>query len=370
MICKKCKKEIDDNSIFCMLCGHKQTSRVKSNKVRGNGQGSVYKLPNGTWRAAVTLYYTPIETIDGTLPKKRRIYKTKSGFKTKKEAIDYLHTLQNEKALKKEIKLFEIYDIWSPSHYANISNSAQSTYKTAYKKIAALHHRYISDIRLAEMQAIIDNTQGGYYPKKDIKVLLNQLFRYALIEDYIEKNYAEYIKLPPLEKPKKDAFTLDERNKLWNDYNAGNDFTGYILIMIYTGMRYGEISTILKKNIFLDNKYMIGGIKSEAGKNREIIIRDDILPIVIKFYNKCEKLLLEISEKEFYEQFKLTLIRSGVRSLDPHCCRHTLATMMAEDGVPPAIIKAVCGHKSYSTTIGYTHIKLDEKLKAMNKLKK
>jgi len=43
---------------------------------------------------------------------------------------------------------------------------------------------------------------------------------------------SSYLKLPPLTKSNKDAFDLGEIKLLWEDYNKGNDFTGYILIMI------------------------------------------------------------------------------------------------------------------------------------------
>jgi len=69
------------------------------------------------------------------------------------------------------------------------------------------------------MQEIADGVDGGYYPKQDIKVLLNILYRYAIINDYCSKNYAEYIKLPPLEQSKKDTFTSDEIKKRWGDYD-------------------------------------------------------------------------------------------------------------------------------------------------------
>ena len=83
MICVKCSAEIPENSNFCNICGAKQVVLARGTKKRGNGLGSAYKLPSGSWAAQITLgYYMQ----DGV--KKRKI-KRKKAFKshllTKKE---------------------------------------------------------------------------------------------------------------------------------------------------------------------------------------------------------------------------------------------------------------------------------------------
>lgn len=237
-----------------------------------------------------------------------------------------------------------------------------------------IYHRQFAGLKTVDLQRVIDNAKSldgkglSRRSKADIKSLFNNMYKYAIRNDIANKNYAEFIVLPKKEKPKKDAFTKAEIKKLWKDYESGNEFTGYILIMIFTGMRFGEISTIKKSNIHLAEKYMIGGIKTDAGINRQIPICNKILPIVQKIYSQNKKKLLEIHEKVFYNSFYATLKRIGIRRLNPHCCRHTFFTLMANADVQPAIITETGGHEDYQTTMGYTHIKLNEKLKAVNKL--
>ena len=60
--------------------------------------------------------------------------------------------------------------------------------------------------------------------------------------------------------------------------------------------------------------------------------------------------------------------RTKIRGLNPHCCRHTCATVLAEENVPAAIIKEILGHANYATTLGYTHISIDKKIEAINKI--
>ena len=55
--CKKCGQEMPDEAVYCMMCGKKLTIQKKATKQRGNGQGTVYKAPNGKYVAEVTLYF-------------------------------------------------------------------------------------------------------------------------------------------------------------------------------------------------------------------------------------------------------------------------------------------------------------------------
>ena len=154
MLCVKCKKEIDDDSDFCKFCGKAQVKTLtRSKKKRGNGQGSVYRLPNGTYRAVVTLGY-----LDG-----KRITKTKTGFKTKKEAVDFLPLLKNNYEEKKQITFSELFSVWKQTHYQTIGKSKQSSYNTAYRRCEPLYFRDASTIKLVDMQEVVDRCPGGYY---------------------------------------------------------------------------------------------------------------------------------------------------------------------------------------------------------------
>lgn len=86
--------------------------------------------------------------------------------------------------------------------------------------------------------------------------------------------------------------------------------------------------------------------------------------------NFCVQLkkLLEMHEKVFYNLYYTVIEQLGIRKLNPHCCRHTFFTLMADAGVQPAVITETGGHEDYSTTMQYTHIKPEKKLEAVNSL--
>lgn len=347
-------------------------------KTRGNGQGTAYKLPNGKWRAEVTLGYETIKDEETGKERKKRICKTKSGFKTKRDALAYIGQLRADAMeVNPRIQFRELYDKWSDTHFQTITKDTQNCYAAAYAHSKSLHYQVFADIKTQDLQAAIDECELGRRTKQNMKALWTCMYNYAIANDYISKNYAQFVKLPKKEESKKDAFTAEERDKLWKYYESGHDFAGYILIMIYTGMRYGEISKVLKADIHIKEQYLIGGIKTEAGKDRVIPLCKKILPVIKRLTTtdienvcsaKSEK-LLDMSEKKYYCRVADALKGAGVRILPPHCCRHTTATALAEAGVQPAIIKAILGHTDYSTTMQYTHVqKLPEMLEAINKI--
>ncbi|KAF1680739.1 tyrosine-type recombinase/integrase [Veillonella sp. R32] len=74
----------------------------------------------------------------------------------------------------------------------------------------------IQKIRLAQLQDIVDNCGLSAANKRQIKVTLNAVFTVAYENDYIQKNYAELIKLPALGKSDKHKpYSLDDLQTLW-----------------------------------------------------------------------------------------------------------------------------------------------------------
>lgn len=72
----------------------------------------------------------------------------------------------------------------------------------------------------------------------------------------------------------------------------------------------------------------------------------------------------------FYAAYYEACERAGVRSLTPHSCRHTYITRLTRAKVAPATIQKGARHSDYKTTLGYTHLNIDDVLVAVNALEK
>ena len=67
-------------------------------------------------------------------------------------------------------------------------------------------------------------------------------------------------------------------NLLWKRKNESD--VQIILCMIYTGVRITQVPNYEKDSV-MDKKYMTGGIKTKAGKNRPIPLADKFIVQII-----------------------------------------------------------------------------------------
>ena len=332
-------------------------------KKRGNGQGSVYKLANGKWCAERTIGYDAAGL---------RKTKKKSGFHTKKEALAFLQSEKEGKSYEKII-VEQVYQMILPE-LQMLSKSKQIAYHIAYRRIFPLKYRVISEIRLPEMQRLLDDAPGSFYPKRDVKALLRKIFRYAVINGWCEKDYTQYLRLPPCQEPKKQSYTEDDLARMWDGYShaeAGSTsrlILASALIMVYTGMRTVEMLSAKKGDVHFKEHYLTCGIKTTTGKNRLIPICQKIEPVLREVYMASRDRLIPYGHNLFYEKYKEVMANLHVSPLPPGCCRHTFNTRLAKKGVQPAVIQKAAGHKDYKTTIGYTHMDIRDVLDAVNKL--
>lgn len=336
--------------------------RTQNKKSRGNGTGSVYKLQDGKWKAVVILGYK-----EGL----RAVRRTKT-CRTKKEALAVLPTLKLNPIIdKSSMKFEEVYKEWAQVHYPRISKSAEKGYYYTYEKYCQnLKYLKFGDLRTVHLQKIVDECPYSLRVKKQLKVLFSAIYKYAMQNDIVIKNYAAFIVLPKEERKRKDAFTPEEINKIWDAYNTGEYILKCFLLMIYTGFRLGEMLAIKKSDVNIEEKIIIGGAKTSAGKGRHVPICDKILPVIMHCLDGEGEKLIDKTRENIYKQYRPALEKANVRILNPHCCRHTAATALTIAKVEPAIIKEIIGHSSYSFTVdNYVHISDDEKLAAMNKLK-
>ena len=353
MLCIKCKKDMPVNALYCPWCGRKQ-EKDKNTHRRGNGTGTVFKR-GSTWTAQVTLYTVGVKTEDGV--KVKRKYRTKGGFATKREAVMYLETLRTQEERRCPTFL-ELYALWEKTDLPKLSESKQTAYRKARERIDPVMGRKIDSVTTAQLQALVDENAQSYYTARDMKVLLSHLYKRALPDQFVAQNLAQYIVLPELDESDAEAFSEVEVARMWQAYADGDQFVGYLLLMIYSGMMPGELFSCRKDMINLDNCEIYGcGKKTKTRKTQALVFSDRVRPVVEDLVNaaKGEK-LVSVRKDAWYDEYHKTTARIGVRDLPPYSCRHTTGTMAAESNLNAAIIQKVMRHAKITTSQRYIHL--------------
>ncbi len=337
-----------------------------------SGYGGIVKL-KGNRRKPYQVRLTKGFTDEG-----KQIYMYLGYYAKRGEALEALAEYNSSPydITRETITFAEVYKKWSNEHFKKVSSSSIERYSNAYRKYCkSLYKMRFKDIRLTHLQAVIDNCGMAHPTRASIKTLFAVLTKFAMKNDIVDKDYAQYVDVGQREgKINRKPFTQEEIDKLFK-YVDTFDYLDTILIMIYSGLRVGEMLDLRIENIHLEERYMVGGSKTNAGKNRIIPINKKIEPFIRKYYeeNKDKEYLIINSlgrhmEYSNYRREKFDNIMEKLRmEHKPHDARHTFASLMDSAGANKLCIKRIIGHSSQDITEDiYTHKTLEELIEAID----
>lgn len=355
MQCIKCKVTIPDDSRFCPYCGRKQVAEPRRALKRPNGAGTVYKLQGRRrrpWVAAknkVVLGY----------------------YETKTAALEALNRLSGRDVDERYNMTFaQVFEEWKGEHFKELTNAGQEAYTNSYKAFSALHSIKFRELRTADYQAVIDENVHKPQMVKKYKQLLNQLSKWAQREEIITTNYSQFVRLPSVPKKEKEIFSDDDIRKMRQN---GSETAKIILMLLYTGMRIGELFQLPLADYH--ESYVIGGEKTEAGRNRVIPIRPEGRAYFAYFAEQADGPLLisgytgQHNLNNFRRRNYYPLLDSlGIERKTPHATRHTYASWARKEGIEPEILQKILGHADYTTTANiYVHTDIQDLVKAVEK---
>ena len=376
--CPECELQVSDKALFCPHCGFPFKTNSEKSLPRKNRK--YQRLPNGfgqitelkrpglrnRFRAMVsegkTEYGKPIQ----------KLLRPKAYFPTYKDAYEaLLEYHRNPYDLSKDLTIKEVYEKWLAEYKGN-----QVPYTSAWQYCGILYNMKARDIRARHIKGCINNGVK-YKDEKEIPVPLSakprikQLFTlildYALEYEIVDKNYARTFKLPEeisieIEENKEHhiAFTDEEMEKLWS--NQSVPLVDTILFQCYTGWRPQELCELKISNVNLEDHYIVGGMKTKAGKERTVPIHPKAQAIAQKYYDLAQQYrseylfnvpnkwhseqIIPLKYDRYYKDFKNIIEQLGLDpNHKPHDPRKQFVTMAKKAKVDIYAIKRIVGHR-------------------------
>lgn len=301
---------------------------------------------------------------------------------TKAEGIQMLAEYNNNpfdiKASK--ITFQEVYERWSKENFPTISDSNVKGYEASYKVCGTLYNKVFKEMKLADLQFVVDTCDKNYPTLKKLKSLFSQLYDYVMKNDICNKNYSVFVDIAKFkdknpDKRNRNKFTKAEVKRLWE--LAEDPYYQIVLMLIYNGCRISEFLDLKKDDVHLDEQYFdVIASKTENGL-RKVPIADKVLPFYKVWFegSRCEYLLHTPDQKHFdyrnyYDSYFTPLMEQIGFDHKPHDTRHTCISMLTEAHVDQTMIKKIVGHSGAMTLTErvYTHLDIDTLVEAINKI--
>lgn len=386
----KCAAQLPDTAKYCLCCGRKQTAVARRRRVHANGQGCVYKLSNGKWRAEKTLGYRleppPDGSPPGTMPKKKRVTVTRSDFKTRSEALAALPELTAKTKADRarsssgtptarkgdQITLKELYDQWEPTHQR--SRQTMDCYRSGFRLFEPLWDLPMTDIDVDDLQDCLDESDKGKRTKENARAALGLVYKYGIPRNAVPKdrNLAQYLRINAGSGGSKEGFTAAELEKIRNAAAEGDQTAQLVYCHCYLGFRPTALLILQIADYDRAERALVGGIKTDAGKRRTVTVSPKIQGYVDAFvggrssgpvFAKASGAAMSLPDYraalyELLEQLGIDnpVDEQGRHRLTPHSCRHTFATLMKRVDAPDKDKLELIGHTSTTQLRAYQDV--------------
>lgn len=395
--CPECAHDVSDKAVACPNCGYPMNMpsttkpRIRNGRPTKmpNAYGSITKM-SGKRRKPYRVRVTDRWVIDDKTGRSKQLRPTLGYFETREEAMIALATYnENPYDINTDnITFSEVYEKWSDGYFRTLSNpSSARTIKAAYSYCNGLYNMRMQDIRVSHLEGTIINAQVGDSTKARIKSLFNMLYRYAVANDIVEKDYASvmFVNGNPIKRSRsRDVipFTQEEIQMLWNNLEE-IPFVDMILIEIYSGWRPQELAILKTDDVDITSGTMRGGLKTDAGKNRIVPIHPLIKPLIEKRMSEAAALQSEylfndtngqqgtyMTYDKYRSRFDKVMKRLNLKH-HPHETRHTFITKAKSCAVDEYILKLIVGHAIADITEKvYTHRTIEQLKNEMEKITK
>lgn len=293
---------------------------------------------------------------------------------------DYNKTHNHHSPPGHQITLEELYHRWLPAHTADTapSKSTLCSYENSFKHLSSLHQEPFSSLKYMDYQRIIDGMRKSglsYSSCKKVRSLISLLEKYAVKIELINKCYAPMLSIGKNKAVRPHhPFSRQKINLLW--VHCDEPGVDTVLILLYTGMRVGEMLALQKTDVNIRQGYIRITKSKTASGIRTIPIHHRIFPLIVRRMKSSGSSLIADSEGKQYDYSCYCIIwREVMHSIKAdghttHDCRHTVVTLLDNAGSNETAKRRILGHAGGDVTERvYTHKGLRQLRKCIELLK-
>ena len=372
---------------------------------RAKGEGSVYKDAQGYWNAQIIIGYS------NGKPKYKKFRSKKQGVVIEKLNAFKLSMGATNKELIEDTTLDSLLSVYMAMKKNTIRpasyDSAVVTQNLINQRIGA----YLLDDLTPELiqSRLIDDMceTHAYSTIHKTYVLLNECMNYAVDKDYISKNPCRQVKVPKKENFNKKPIRIlsEEEIAKFKEMAVSQrkaiavpkyQYGLIITLILYTGLRVGELCALRWDDIDYDSKRLIVSKSVNViyvNKKRNLVIQNTTksgktryVPLntkAIDILNRQHELVGGAGADYIISGGSAIVDKTVVASSYPKICkaagipnpsgihslRHTFASLALQRGIDIKVISDILGHASVNFTYNtYVHIVEKQKANAVDLL--
>lgn len=354
----------------------------RRSRTRANGTGSVYRRGK-SWTARAVVGWKV--SADGS--HKTPVWRTKSGFATKKDAINFLpslfaagklpgrYILRDAHAGKcpSRYTLQDVYSAWEETYASRVGKSTMAGYKSAYAYFKPLHDVYIGLITAADLQQCMDDCPRGKRTHQMMKVTSGLIWAYAVDAQIVDKDITDNLYIGKHTSKQRDPLT-EQEVEIIRQAIGKERYAEYIYALCYLGFRPGEFLSLRKDHYRVVDgiEVLVNGSKTDAGRDRVVVIPPQILDIIrdrlwvpgtdLLFpqyvFNRKKTALSgfrQMTDAYFREDvFKPLCARLGIaEGKVPYSARHTYSDKLKRAEGTAKAKAGLMGHTDYAFTASH-----------------
>lgn len=352
IVCPECSGNVSDKAFSCPHCGYPinmpqaeikpNKGQIRKHKRMPNGSGSIKKLSGNRQKPFAAFAPTSGFDLKGN-PNQKYL----GTFASRIEAENAIVAYRNGRHHSTRKTFADIYKGFYTEKFEKslkkLSDSSASSYDSCYKRCSALHNKVFEDLRKADLQDVIDNCGLSFVSQNKIKILFKQMYKYAISHDIVEKDWSAFVIIPKSSEDieRGEPFTLEDIQKLKD--HIDDERAQFVLVMIYTGLRIGEMF-VVEYDAELDA--FKGGLKTIASKNKVVPIHPFIKPYIGVIETFRKKGAQQFRVEFFYplvQELGIEATANGVKHT-PHDCRHTFSWLADKYKLDDTAKHMIMGH--------------------------